>query len=254
MNEEFGKPKPMTLDQAIHHIENLVMKLEHDPSMRPHKSEEANEAFTEDHRNLVRWLLELQKWRKGEIPNETEARHRIDAQDLGQAIALLEKVARRQDYADSVLDKPEDRLWHDEDKTWWRREGWRLLRADPPPEIEELARQAQEWRKTAVDGALGVDGEGKPTKGLYLELAARVKAWQVAIERAFGFEHDAVNHTPEWAEEIIFKEFFFKKATRPWTKDAKVLARALLKFTREGVADDEAYDLAVVYQKHEEKA
>jgi hypothetical protein len=41
-------------------------------------------------------------------------------------------------YADSVLDKPEDRLYHAEDRTWWRREGLSLKAAEPPPEIDAL--------------------------------------------------------------------------------------------------------------------
>jgi hypothetical protein len=37
-----------------------------------------------------------------------------------------------------LLDKPEDRLYHAEDRTWWRREGFSLKAADPPPEIHAL--------------------------------------------------------------------------------------------------------------------
>jgi hypothetical protein len=32
-----------------------------------------------------------------------------------------------------VLDKPEDRLYHAEDQTWWKRAGNSLINADPPP-------------------------------------------------------------------------------------------------------------------------
>jgi hypothetical protein len=41
-------------------------------------------------------------------------------------------------FSESVLDKPEDRLYHAEDRTWWRREGLTLKTADPPPEIHAL--------------------------------------------------------------------------------------------------------------------
>lgn len=47
------------------------------------------------------------------------------------------------------LDKPEDRLWHASDKTWWRRltpaeakkggyPKWHLVSADPPPALKQV--------------------------------------------------------------------------------------------------------------------
>lgn len=37
----------------------------------------------------------------------------------------------------SILDKPEDRLWHAADNTWWRRDGGRLVSADPPAGLQK---------------------------------------------------------------------------------------------------------------------
>ncbi len=42
--------------------------------------------------------------------------------------AVQTELAREQA---TVLDQPEDRLWHAQDNTWWRRQGGRLVRAEP---------------------------------------------------------------------------------------------------------------------------
>lgn len=51
------------------------------------------------------------------------------------------------DYEYRKLEKLQDRFWHAEDKTWWRRDGNRLVSADAPmmpspvQQVEELTRE-----------------------------------------------------------------------------------------------------------------
>ena len=44
----------------------------------------------------------------------------------------LVEIVERSHFADVVLDKPEDRLYHAEDASWWKREGNKLVSATPP--------------------------------------------------------------------------------------------------------------------------
>lgn len=48
------------------------------------------------------------------------------ADEAGHLIALAQ-------FADSCCDKPEDRMWHAVDNTWWRRVGNGWVSAQPPP-------------------------------------------------------------------------------------------------------------------------
>jgi hypothetical protein len=52
--------------------------------------------------------------------------------EVGLARRMLTALVEQSRFADCILDKPEDRLYHAEDKTWWKREGNRLVCADPP--------------------------------------------------------------------------------------------------------------------------
>jgi hypothetical protein len=45
---------------------------------------------------------------------------------------LFQTVQEARLMARVMLDEPDDRLYHAEDKTWWRREGNRLIAAEPP--------------------------------------------------------------------------------------------------------------------------
>lgn len=45
---------------------------------------------------------------------------------------LVSKVQFLQIMNSAFLDKPEDRLFHAADKTWWKRIGNQIVRADPP--------------------------------------------------------------------------------------------------------------------------
>lgn len=45
---------------------------------------------------------------------------------------MLSALIEQSRFAECVLDNPDDRLYHDADGTWWRREGNRLFCADPP--------------------------------------------------------------------------------------------------------------------------
>lgn len=64
-------------------------------------------------------------------------------------VETLQKLSQELTHVNRLyLDKPEDRLWHASDKTWWRRLAveespkgdfdFDLFKAPPPPEIEEL--------------------------------------------------------------------------------------------------------------------
>lgn len=86
--------------------------------------------------------------------------------DLGLAYKRL-RIARERlldDYAHEAasfenerailaryLDQPEDRLWHAEDGTWWRRDDSRglgtLVRAEPPPRVAEMEKQCTRWMR-----------------------------------------------------------------------------------------------------------
>jgi hypothetical protein len=48
---------------------------------------------------------------------------------------LLNEIERLQELDAVFLDQPEDRLYHAEDQTWWKRVGDRLVSAEPPTEI-----------------------------------------------------------------------------------------------------------------------
>lgn len=60
--------------------------------------------------------------------------------------AAAERAEKVEAFLACLLDKPEDRLYHAADKTWWRREGMHLKAADPPPEVEK----AEAERDTAL--------------------------------------------------------------------------------------------------------
>ena len=44
----------------------------------------------------------------------------------------LVEIIERSHFAECVLDAPEDRLYHAEDASWWKREGNKLVSAKPP--------------------------------------------------------------------------------------------------------------------------
>jgi len=87
---------------------------------------------------------------------------RTELDDLRRKLTALEKGAARNakkpmaadvdailTFASCVLDKPEDRLFHAEDQTWWKRVGNTLLASDPPQAIAKLLEKA----KKGGDGA-----------------------------------------------------------------------------------------------------
>jgi hypothetical protein len=45
---------------------------------------------------------------------------------------IVDKATRIKVLDSCFCDKPDDRLYHHSDKTWWKREGDRLIRAEPP--------------------------------------------------------------------------------------------------------------------------
>lgn len=63
-----------------------------------------------------------------------------DSQILDQLCLLLDcgrkdvvaRVNRLRTMDSAFLDKPEDRLYHASDRTWWKRVGGNLQRANPP--------------------------------------------------------------------------------------------------------------------------
>lgn len=59
----------------------------------------------------------------------------IDSNTIKGMLVFVREIEDLRAFASSVLDKPEDRLYHAADGTWWRREGasLRLVSADPPP-------------------------------------------------------------------------------------------------------------------------
>ena len=89
----------------------------------------------------------------------------------------IERVVELERLTDCFCDKPEDRLWHAQDRTWWRREGERLVSADGPQLTEvgagrqPLAAEAQ--RDALV--ALVRDSQGRFASDL---------AWQRTVEEA----------------------------------------------------------------------
>lgn len=66
--------------------------------------------------------------------------------ELERVCAAAERAEKVEAFLACLLDKPEDRLYHAADKTWWRREGMHLKAADPPPEVEK----AEAERDTAL--------------------------------------------------------------------------------------------------------
>jgi hypothetical protein len=78
---------------------------------------------------------------------------------------LLDEVAL---WRRCYLDKPEDRLYHASDKTWWRRDDTnvvgRLLRADPPPEVQDTDKELRRLRKV-VQAASRAARAGKKKGG-----------------------------------------------------------------------------------------
>lgn len=51
--------------------------------------------------------------------------------DCGRS-EVFDKVCRLKIMDSCFCDKPEDRLWHASDRTWWKRVEGRLVRAAPP--------------------------------------------------------------------------------------------------------------------------
>lgn len=46
-------------------------------------------------------------------------------------------IKEKASFADTCCDKPEDRMYHAEDSTWWQRVGNNWRQADPPPGWEK---------------------------------------------------------------------------------------------------------------------
>ena len=53
--------------------------------------------------------------------------------DLCQTFRDIVDAAVQLDTVTECCDHPEDRMYRAVDRTWWRRDGTRWLRADPPP-------------------------------------------------------------------------------------------------------------------------
>jgi len=68
---------------------------------------------------------------------------------LAAFLALFGDMLDAARFAASVLDKPEDRLYHAADRTWWRRVGNALKAADPPA-LLAVADAAMAHPSTAV--------------------------------------------------------------------------------------------------------
>lgn len=67
---------------------------------------------------------------------------------IARSYELEEENVRLRDQVASCnllhLDKPEDRLWHDSDESWWFRDwsrGGRLFAAEPPLAVQRLVRE-----------------------------------------------------------------------------------------------------------------
>lgn len=82
----------------------------------------------------------------------------VPLSDHGGAIKTLAAEVRRlrevEAFANACCDKPEDRMWHAEDNTWWRRvknhRGDHWVAADAPAGCETVARR--ESRLGQTDG------------------------------------------------------------------------------------------------------
>lgn len=93
-----------------------------------------------------------------------------------------EEIARLRDEVSRwrrlYLDKPEDRLYHASDRTWWRRDdahpygAGTLVRAEPPPETVALLAIAEAAEKLDTSNVLTV-----------FALDEAVKAWREHFRR-----------------------------------------------------------------------
>ena len=52
--------------------------------------------------------------------------------DIERILAEINVWRDKVRFSDSCCDKPEDRLYHAADKTWWKREGMEWKRSEPP--------------------------------------------------------------------------------------------------------------------------
>ena len=78
----------------------------------------------------------------------------LAAHDQRQAEAEIQRLRNElaQERA-TWCDKPEDRLYHAADQTWWARRGGRPVGAPPPDEVVVLARALLEFSRDAVGSA-----------------------------------------------------------------------------------------------------
>lgn len=108
-----------------------------------------------------------------------------------------------------LLDKPEDRLWHDSDGTWWRRDyeqekargcGPCLVRTDPP----EKLRVVPQYIYMVVAGSL----DPELIAGIYYD---PIKAYGAALSFLMSEEDEADKW--KWDQET---GRWWEKETRQW--------------------------------------
>ena len=91
--------------------------------------------------------------------NWTIDKCRIDA--IKWAIARIEELGPRIKFADLLLDKPEDRVFHASDETWWHNPGgYRLVSADEPKYVTEMRTKINELETRNKDLEAYIQGNG----------------------------------------------------------------------------------------------
>lgn len=98
-----------------------------------------------------------------ELSNELEP-HTVKSPNTKALIVLAAEVRRLREveaFANACCDKPEDRMWHAEDNTWWRRvknhRGDHWVAADAPAGFLEAVKQLRDGNQTL---ARRMDDEG----------------------------------------------------------------------------------------------
>lgn len=104
---------------------------QHDPY---HKSFDLPETFSAALQDLVSLREDLQLHVRERLLEENDLRTELDR------------------WRSLYLDKPEDRLWHDSDQTWWRRKDdshlgvGGLFRGEPPEPVQKLEKENAKLR------------------------------------------------------------------------------------------------------------
>ncbi len=104
------------------------------------------------------------------------------------------RIRELEAFVATVLDKPEDRLWHAEDNTWWMRgnrdpEDLRCVSADPPPDVAAL-----EAERTSLIEQLGSMGL------LDMKQEQEIAALLARAEKAERNHERLQRHRDQWRE------------------------------------------------------